>query len=75
MSATFTSEGVIPHMQVVIGEAVILAPVKLETEPTNNGGHKLASSRRGNQNRHDPRPLRRNGKLVYALPGGLEVCP
>jgi len=54
---TETTVGFIPHATVVYGDAVIQAPVKLDVPK--RGGLRA--------------PLRRDGKLVYALPGGEEL--
>lgn len=55
---TDTREGRIPHLPVWAGAQMYLAPVMIE-----DAG--LMSAR--------PKPLRRDGALVYALPGGVEV--
>lgn len=68
MSATFTADGVIPHLKVVTESGVLLAPVKMV--PKSRGT--LAMQRRhGNDSL--PVPMKRDGKLVFALPGGVEV--
>lgn len=68
MSATQTSEGLISRLQLVTDCGVIRCPVKLQVGADGKiGGHD--SSR----NPIQPEPMRRDGRLVYALPGGLEV--
>lgn len=68
MSATQTSEGLISHLQLVTECGVIRCPVKLQVGSDGKiGGH--GSSR----DAVDPAPMRRAGRLVYALPGGGEV--
>lgn len=68
MSATETSEGLISHLQLVTECGVIRCPVKLQPNTDGKiGGYD--SSR----NAVDPAPMRRGGRLVYALPGGGEV--
>jgi len=56
---TETAAGFIPHATVVYGDTVVHAPVKLDAPK--RGGCGLRA------------PLRRDGKLVYALPGGEEL--
>lgn len=68
MSATLTNEGYIPHLQVVTPVGVLLAPVKLQPEP--DGTIKTSDRSR---NYVPPVAMRRDGRLVFALPGGLEV--
>jgi len=58
---TETTVGFIPHATVVYGDTVIHAPVKLDVPK--RGGCGLRA------------PLRRDGKLAYALPGGEELVP
>ena len=68
-AGTETSEGYIPHREVFADCGMILAPVKLlkvcegriATHHT-DGGYLL------------PVPLRRDGRLVFALPGGAEYA-
>ena len=68
MSATQTSEGLISHLQLVTECGVIRCPVKLQPNADGKiGGHD------SNRNEVDPAPMRRGGRLVYALPGGGEV--
>lgn len=64
--ATETAEGIILHREVFADCGLILAPVKLQLM----GGH-VARSRRDTA--EYPIPLRRDGRLVYALPGGGEI--
>ena len=62
--ATYTTEGFIPHLLVQHRGGVFDAPVKLELSGT---GHVLTD-------RHaTPTPMRRDGRLVFALPGCAEV--
>ena len=56
---TETTEGFIPHARIVYADGVLNAPVKLDVPK--RGTHALCA------------PLRRDGMLVYALPGGGEV--
>lgn len=72
MSATMTSEGYIPHLKVVTDEGVILAPVKLRTVRVTKGVRVYLDYSKESDRRH-PEPVRRDGKFVFALPGGLEV--
>ena len=65
---TITAEGTIPHLRIQTAAGEILAPVKLQP---NKNGRLLAYGPDGN--RVLPRPMRRDGRLVYALPGGGEV--
>ena len=58
---TETSDGVIPHMSV--GD--LMCPVMLEIEPKKSGGYTIKVDDDGY-----PVPMRRAGRLVYALPGG-----
>lgn len=63
---TETSEGWIPHREIFADCGLVHAPVKLRTVPGSivtaytDGGNKFAM------------PLRRDGLLVFALPGGGE---
>jgi hypothetical protein len=68
MSATLTNEGYIPHMLVVTDAGTLRAPVKLQTEA--DGKIKTADI---NRNYLPPVAMRREGRLVFALPGGGEV--
>lgn len=68
MSATLTNEGYIPHMLVVTEAGTLFAPVKLQPEPDG----KIKTTDRS-RNYVPPVAMRRNGRLVFALPGGLEV--
>lgn len=72
MSATMTSEGYVPHLKVVTGDGVILAPVKLRTVRVAKGVRVYLDYSKESDRRH-PEPMRRNGRLVFALPGGGEV--
>lgn len=67
MSATETSEGLISHLQLVTECGVIRCPVKLMVD------EKGVIDMRRVSNSPLPVPVRRDGCLVYALPGGLEV--
>ncbi len=69
MSATLTNEGYIPHLQVVTSSGVILAPVKLEKD--RNG--KILCYTAKSRAYVAPAPMRKGGRLVFALPGGAEV--
>ena len=69
MSATLTDEGYIPHLEVVTAVGVILAPVKLQ--PDADG--KIRIKTEGSEVTRRPAPMRRDGRLVFALPGGGEV--
>ena len=69
MSATQTSEGLISHLQLVTECGVIRCPVKLQ--PSADG--KIGGFD-GSRNPVAPAPMRRAGRLVYALPGGGEVA-
>lgn len=73
MSGTFTRDGLIPHLQIVTAAGVILAPVKLETEPDGKGGRRILVGHHGAEDKRLPRPVKRGGKLAFALPGGGEV--
>ncbi|KRG60797.1 hypothetical protein ABB25_00975 [Stenotrophomonas koreensis] len=68
MSATQTSEGLISHLQLVTECGVIRCPVKLQV-----GADGRISGHDSSRNAVDPAPMRRGGRLVYALPGGGEV--
>lgn len=65
MSTTHTTEGVIPHLIVDAAGKRILAPVKLDFDREPRWMPKYQTTLRA--------PLRRDGKLVFALPGGGEV--
>lgn len=69
MKETLTDEGYIPHLQVVTAVGVILAPVKLQ--PDADG--KIRIKTEGSEVTRRPAPMRRDGRLVFALPGGGEV--
>lgn len=64
-----TREGAIPHLLVVTDAGTLLAPVKLQP----NDAGKVRMSKNGNGLARYPAPMRRNGRLVFALPGGGEV--
>ena len=68
MSATQTSEGLISHLQLVTECGVIRCPVKLQV-----GADGKIGWFDGSRNPVSPAPMRRDGRLVYALPGGGEV--
>ena len=68
MSATQTSEGLISHLQLVTECGVIRCPVKLQV-----GADGKICGNDSSRNAVDPAPMRRGGRLVYALPGGGEV--
>lgn len=66
---TETSEGYISHKAVRSAAGVFYAPVKLQpTRP----GH-LALRRTLDRDVYRPVPLRRDGRLVYALPNHQEL--
>ena len=69
MSATETSEGLISHLQLVTELGVIRCPVKLQADA--DGEIRIKES--GSEVSRRPAPMRRGGRLVYALPGGGEV--
>ena len=69
MKETLTDEGYIPHLEVVTAVGVILAPVKLQ--PDADG--KIRIKTEGSEVTRRPAPMRRNGRLVFALPGGGEL--
>lgn len=69
MNITETAEGQIPHLRIVLKECVIFAPVRLETEPTHNGGRRLVCKERYGREQL-PVPARLRGEYLYALPGG-----
>ena len=70
---TFTREGVIPHLKVKTEYGTILAPVKVILRADRYGRQKVDIDYTGPDDYRQPMPLRRNGRLVYALPGGGEV--
>ena len=72
--ATLTATGWISHLHWVTDAGMVSAPVKLETEPTSIG-QRIILNRDGSADKRLPTALRRDGRYVYALPGGLEVCP
>lgn len=65
MSCTHTTEGVIPHLIVETKGSRILAPVKIDYAADPRWMAKYQTTLRP--------PMRRDGKLVFALPGGGEV--
>jgi len=65
MSATFTSEGAIPHMLMQYDGGTFLAPVKMT--------YQIGRAWNSDKQIHLQAPLRRDGRLVFALPGGGEV--
>ena len=67
-AGTETMEGYIEHRKVFTDCGVYLAPVKLLRE----GEGRIALGRRYNDHRF-PYPERRDGRLVFALPGGGEM--
>ena len=72
---TDTTTGWVPNLQWVLDTCVVSAPVKLRVEATANGGRRIALKHDGSSDKRLPTALRRDGRYVYALPGGLEVCP
>lgn len=68
---TDTTEGPIPHLRLTCEAGTFAAPVKLATERRGNGPG-IAYARRNDGHSH-PVPLVREGRYVYALPGGGEV--
>ena len=66
--ATQTSEGYIPHLRVKTPGGLVMAPVKLQP----NGRGKIVQYNREGAPVCPP-PMRRDGRLVFALPGGAEV--
>lgn len=72
MTGTYTCEGIIPHLLL---EGGLLAPVKLVPQKGKEGNFGLAWEQRWNLgvNTRAPVPMRRDGRLVFALPGGGEV--
>ena len=72
MNCTETIEGRIPHLRLSTDMGVIHAPVKLVVETDIDGGRSLTHYRRMSDDKPLPVPLRRDGKLVYAIPGGGE---
>lgn len=69
MNETMTREGPVRHLRVVTEIGVIHAPVKLQ--PDHDGRIRVGSY--GSEEARFPSPMRRNGRLVFALPGGGEV--
>lgn len=62
---TITTEGIVPHLLVKHADLRILAPVKLDFDTPGSWIVKQ-------QGTFHP-PLRRDGRLAFALPGGGEV--
>ena len=69
---THTDEGVIPHLAVITPSGMIHAPVKLERAEFGKGYRLELSAMYGGGDRL-PKPLKRDGRLVFALPAGGEV--
>lgn len=72
VGGTLTEVGPIPHLLVVTPAGVIHAPVKLERYEHGKGWRLHLSDMYGGGDRL-PRPLKRDGRLVFALPGNGEV--
>lgn len=72
IGSTITDEGVIPHLPVVTPAGMIYAPVKLERAEHGKGYRLKLSEMYGGGDRL-PKPMKRDGRLVFALPGGAEV--
>ena len=70
-----TTTGWVPNLQWVTDAGMVSAPVKLRVEATANGGRRISLRHDGSADKRLPTALRRDGRLVYARPGGLEVCP
>lgn len=66
---TYTSEGAIPNLLVPFDGGVIHAPVKLDRKEHGQGYRLIL----GNDTFKLPKPMKRDGRLVFALPGGAEV--
>jgi len=73
MMATHTTEGAIPHLRIVTEYGIVHAPVKLVTAPNGRGHMRVVIDETAPSHQRFPSPMRRDGKLVFALPGGLEV--
>ena len=71
---TDTTTGWVPHLHWVLDTCVVSAPVKLEVETTSIG-RRIVRLLDGSADQRLPTALRRDGRYVYALPGGMEVCP
>lgn len=71
LTATFTVAGYVPHLSVHLQEGRLLAPVKLATQVGPRGGRNIVHGPRNST--LAPEPLIRDGKYVYALPGGGEI--
>lgn len=71
LTATFTSAGYVPHIAIRLQEGRLLAPVKLATQRGPRGGNNIVYGPR--RDIAAPEPLCRDGKYVYALPGGGEM--
>lgn len=67
-NCTWTSEGRIAHLEVFCDLGILHAPVKIDWLKSNIYYSVQHSHER-------PVPLRREGRLVYALPGGGEFIP
>ena len=69
-TGTVTADGYVLHAEVATGAGILRAPVKLAR--AKDAGTR-AQRKDGLQTRgFDPIPLRQDGRLVYALPGGGE---
>lgn len=73
MKSTHTTEGEIPHLRVIVFGGVIFAPVKLALTPNSYGHLRVEISEDAPSHQRFPTPMRRDGKLVFALPGGGEI--
>lgn len=71
VGATATAEGWIAHIEVFADCGIVHAPVKLAMQ-----AGKLQRAKGDGFGSWDiPIPMRRDGRLVYALPGGAEYTP
>jgi hypothetical protein len=70
---TWTREGAIPHLPVVTEAGMVHAPVRLVTRLDAQGRVRVDMQRNGNDDLRLPHPLRVDGRLVYALPGGGSI--
>lgn len=69
--STWTSEGCIPHLKITEGDLTFFAPVKMATQPGARGGLMVVYA--GRNDLQYPQPMRRDGRLVFALPAGGEA--